>query len=163
MTRFTKLFSISPNSANQCILGDVYLRSNLSRKLLSRLEIPLPFQPSHLLATVSSSGNRLMSHIRLTARPWRLAGCTSRSGFRMSLAGSYHTTCGKPPCARLVVFIYFDFRSQRSCLTLFCWCAGASVFGCCRIIDLSLPARRALFIERQRIARQVGPFCTATT
>ncbi len=28
---------ISPGSANQCILGDVYLRSNLSRELYSML------------------------------------------------------------------------------------------------------------------------------
>jgi len=32
---------ISPGSANQCILGDVYLRSNLSREHVSNIMISL--------------------------------------------------------------------------------------------------------------------------
>ena len=32
---------VSPGSANQCILGDVYLRSNLSRELISELLQPI--------------------------------------------------------------------------------------------------------------------------
>ena len=44
---------------------------------------------------------------------------------------------------------------------LYCCCAGASIFGCCRIKALSLQARRAWFIDCQRIGDQVEPVCTA--
>jgi len=91
----------------------------LTNALVRRLRCHLYASASCLSLPLFKSLTLAGVILRLLRVPWRRAGVALRPSFKMALTVSYHTTCGKPPCARWVGGVHrFDFPSQLPCLTI---------------------------------------------